>query len=95
VKRLRRRADHEHGQEKDARLRSWIRLHFSDDSDGATAQAIILCNIARFARNVICRARSKLQRFPICRVSNTDQLFLHDGLMMILETSTSSLFQVL
>jgi len=28
-------------------------------------------------------------------VSNTDQLFLQDGLMMILEMSTSSLFQVL
>lgn len=26
-----------------------------------------------------------------CEVSNTDQLFLHDGLMMIHETSTSSL----
>ncbi len=43
-----------------------------------------------FPWNAICRV-DEAPGFPGCEVSNTDQLFPQDGLMIILETSISSL----
>jgi len=44
---------------------------------------------------MIATQRVEAPTFPICKVSYTDHLFLRDALMMVVEMSTTSLFQVL
>jgi hypothetical protein len=61
---------------------------------GDTLQPVNSVQDCSFSQDVTDTLESKLQG-PSTQVSNTDQLFRRDALIMILETSTSPLFQVL
>jgi hypothetical protein len=67
------------------------RLRFYDGSDGPTAQVDNSVQHSSLCVERELQGGMNASTAPICEVSNRDQLFRHDGLMMIFETSTSSL----